>query len=142
MIELVRDLYPAKFQKDLKNIYYADKLDHTDGQTDRQTEQAGAGNYNTPLTLGSRVNNSVTHVIHNMLGVSGLATDYLSGVWGRGEQLASDVMVHFLIKGFQWQMVCKFGIVERNFVLISCLYSCFYKLPRVCLLFSSQLFYS
>ena len=63
--------------------------------TDRQTEQAGAGNYNTPPPLGSRVNNSVTHVIHNMLDVSGLATDSLNGVWGRGEQLASYMMVHF-----------------------------------------------
>ena len=36
---------------------------------------------------------------------------------------------------FIWQLVCKLGIVEVNFLLISCLYSYFDTLPEFCQLF-------
>ena len=35
----------------------------------------------------------------------------------------------------KWQFVCKFGIVEKDFLLISCLHSCFCTAPKFCLLF-------
>ena len=34
-----------------------------------------------------------------------------------------------------WQFVCNFGIAERNFLLIACVYSCFYSSSKFCLLF-------
>ena len=33
---------------------------------------------------------------------------------------------------FKWQLVCKFGTLERNFLLISYFYSCFHTLPKFC----------
>ena len=33
--------------------------------------------------------------------------------------------------GFEWELVCKFGIVRRNLLLISCIYSCFIKYPSL-----------
>ena len=33
---------------------------------------------------------------------------------------------------FKWWLMCKFGTVESDFLLISCLYSCFYTLPKLC----------
>ena len=44
---------------------------------------------------------------------------------------------------FKWQLGCKFGIAEKNFPLVSCLYSCFYIAPKFCLsFFHSNDFYS
>ena len=44
------------------------------------------------------------------------------------EPLASCMMVHFLVYIFKRHLVCKFGIVERNFLPLSCLSCCFYAL--------------
>ena len=35
----------------------------------------------------------------------------------------------------KWQLVCKFGRVERNFLWISCIFSCFCTLLKYCLLY-------
>ena len=43
---------------------------------------------------------------------------------------------------FKWQLVCKFGILERNFLFISCLYSCWYTLLNFVYYFSPKSIYS
>ena len=43
---------------------------------------------------------------------------------------------------FQWLLICKFGIVERNFILISCLYSCLCTYPCFAPFTSLIYFYS
>ena len=52
---------------------------------------------------------------------------------------ASCTVVHFMFIVLKWQLVCKFGIVERIFLLITCLNSCLVHYPKSCL-FSSRSF--
>ena len=52
------------------------------------------------------------------------------------EPLAPCMMVYYWVfMFFIWQLVCKFGIVERNFLWISCHCLCFCTLPKFCLSF-------
>ena len=70
---------------------------------------------------------------------SGLATDSPCGVWGRG--WSTSLLYVGLRWGFmylKWQLLFTFGIMEWNFLLISCVYSCF---AHNCLWFSSQMFF-
>ena len=48
---------------------------------------------------------------------------------------ASPLWFRFMFS--KWQLLCKFGIMERNFLYISCFCSCFSPLPTLCPLFSS-----
>ena len=45
------------------------------------------------------------------------------------QPLASCMVVQFHVYVSWWQLECTSDIVERNFLLISCLYSCFYAQP-------------
>ena len=38
----------------------------------------------------------------------------------------SCMVVRFWVYDFKGKLVCAFGVVERNFILVSCVYSCFY----------------
>ena len=68
--------------------------------------------------------------------VPGLATDSPHSIWGH--RWITCLLYGGPLSGLcflNWQLICKFGVVERNLLLISCLYSCLCMLPKFWLLF-------
>ena len=51
------------------------------------------------------------------------------------EPLASRVVVHLKVRVSKRQLVCKFDIVARKFLLMFCFYYCLYTLSKFYLLF-------
>ena len=71
-------------------------------------------------------------------GVSGLTTDSPCGVWGhRKKTLASCVSFRFMF--LKCQLVCKFHIVDRTFLLMFIFYYFLYTLPKCYLYYSSHI---
>ena len=62
------------------------------------------------------------HAILNIIsrGVSGLATDFPCGVWGRGWTTCFLHDSIFSAHISKWELVCKFGVIFHTFI-ISCL---------------------
>ena len=76
---------------------------------------------------------------HNKLSiisrrVSGLATDSLCSVWGFEWTTCLPCGGPILGYDSKRQLVCKFDMVERNFLLMFCFYHCLYILPKFYLL--------
>ena len=56
------------------------------------------------------------------------------------EPLVSCMVIYFYVYVLEWQLVCKFGTVERNVLLISCFYSCLFYITYVLSMFLSYFF--